>query len=342
MYVEPLEQPIRYLKACSQRLPLLFGDVVFGISADWFPAGPTPGSWLAALPVPAGPHWAVFQQAMGWLAMAGVGGAVLRLRRCTEPALRGLYWLLLAAAASLPLMCASVAMGRLTVAAALGVDAAWAYLATALARKALAQPNLARCATAIMVGAGVVYAHVVGAGMRAWGEARGLAWLSRTEAAWVRLDNLPVSGREVMLLTTGCAAQWVIPFVRHGSGLPLPVNSTPLSAAFFSWHELIRPASNVLELRFPIRPFVATFTDSVYRSAEHPFRTGDHIQTPNFEVDILAAEAGEPTWLRFQFPRSLDDPRYLFLHARAEGYAPFALPAVGERITLPPGAWPQP
>jgi hypothetical protein len=73
-----------------------------------------------------------------------------------------------------------------------------------------------------------------------------------------------------------------------------------------------------------------------------PFHAGERIVTPNFEVTILAADGGEPTWLRFGFPASLDSDRYLFLHAGPQGFSPLSIPPVGSRVTLPPAIWPTP
>lgn len=343
MYVEPLAQPLRYLEACVQRLPLLFGDVVFGIAADWFPSGPPADTWLAALPfIPAWPSWPGFQLAMGWIGVAGVGLVLVALRARTEPAMRAVFWLLLGAAASIVPMCASVAMGRLTLPAALGVDAAWAFCATELVRRAHTHRSAVRWAGAVAAAAMVLGPHAIGAARRAWYEPQALAWLAQTETDWVRLDGLNVAGRKLILLTAGCAAQWVIPFVRHWSGLEMPASSTPLSAAILSSHELIRTADDAIELRLPARPFGATFTNSVYRSANHAFRVGERLHTPNFDVEVLAAESGEPTWLRFQFPKSVDDASYAFLYARPEGFAQLELPEVGGRVMLPPASWPTP
>lgn len=337
MYIEPLANPLRYLHACLERLPLLFGDVVFGIAADWSPGGPPPHTWWAALPLPpAGPHWTQFQTATGWVAFSVVIASLAWFRRA-QPTL---FWLLLAAAASIVPMCASIAMGRLTLPAALGVDAAWAWCAYELARRALVHRKLATGAAALAIGAAVVGVHGVGAGMRAWREPTIYAAISLVETAWVRLDGLDVRNRHVITLTSSSAAQWVIPYVRHLHGLSMPASSTPLSAAFRSPHELFRTADSVLELQIPTRPSDAMFTDSVYRSADQPFHTGDRIVTPRFEVRVLAAEGGEPTRLRFSFPASLDSDQYLFLYAQPQGLTPLALPAVGKSVTLAPSARP--
>lgn len=339
MYIEPLASPLRYFHACIERLPLLLGDVVFGIAADWFPGGPPPGNWWAGLPfLPAGKHWPQFQTGMGWFAVVIVLASLAWLRRARE----SLFWLLLAAATSIVPMCASIAMGRLTLPAALGVDAAWAWCVAGLARRALANRKLTTVVAALATSVSVLGVHVLGAGMRVWREPAFYARISQIETAWVRLDGLDVRDREVFTLTSGSAAQWVIPYVRHLAGLSIPACSTPLSAAFLSSHELIRTADKVLELRLRGRPVAATFTDSVYRSADNPLSAGDRITTPRFEVEVLKADRGEPTWLRFSFPAPLESDQYLFLHAGPRGFAPLILPAVGERVTLEPAAWPAP
>jgi hypothetical protein len=337
MYVEPLANPLRYFEACVGRVPLLFGDVVFGVAADWFPGGPPAQSWWTALSLPGGgPGWPRFQMATGWAALSIVIAGLALFRR-SQPTL---FWLLLAAAASIVPMCASVAMGRLTLPAALGVDAVLAWCTYELARRALSSRRIGSSAAAVVVGAAVLGVHGAGAGLRAWREPHFYASVSELETAWVRLDGLDLRDRHVFTLTSGPAAQWVIPYVRHLHGLSMPASSTPLSAAFLSPHELIRTADNVLELQLAARPEGATFTDSVYRSADNPFHPGDQIRAPRFDVTVLAADRGEPTWLRFTFPSSLESNEYLFLYARPRGLAPLTLPAVGQRVTFGPSAWP--
>jgi len=339
MYVDPLADPLRYFHACIERLPLLFGDVIFGIAADWFPAGPPPHTTWSLIPfLPAGAHWPQFQTAIGWCAVVVVIAGLAWLRRSRESS----FWLLLAAATSIVPMCASIAMGRLTLPAALGVDATWAWCVSELARRALTNRKLTTASAALATGVAVLGVHVLGAGVRAWREPTFYAGMSQIETAWARLDGLDVRNRELITLTSGSAAQWAIPYVRHLSGLSVPASSSPLSAAFLSPHELIRTADNVLELRLPGRPVGATFTNSVYRSGDSPFHAGDRITTPRFEVEVLAADGGEPTWLRFSFPAPLESDQYLFLYALPQGFAPLILPAVGQRVTLAPSAWPAP
>lgn len=341
LYVEPFLDVARYLRACIAHLPLLFGDLVLGFAADWHLWGPPPGSLFARLPMPEGTSWASVQVAVGWVSAVLFAAAVAWLARAAEdPTKRSLLWLLLGAAASLLPMCATVPMGRLTLPAAIGVDAALAFGIYELARRAWRARRAVQFIPVAAFALLVLSCHLVSPGIRAYREAQGYADLSKVEERWARLDGLDIRGRDVVILTAGCTAQWVIPYIRHRHGLTVPRSSTPLSAAFLSPHEVVRSAANTLELRLPGRPIGATILGSVYRSDDHVFHAGDHIPTPNFDVTVLATDRGEPTWLRFTFPVALDDPRYLFLFARPAGLQPLELPPIGERISLPIPAWP--
>jgi hypothetical protein len=66
------------------------------------------------------------------------------------------------------------------------------------------------------------------------------------------------------------------------------------------------------------------------------------LATPGFDVRVIAADGGEPTWLRFSFPRSLDDDAYRFVYPFPKGVARISLPAPGQQLTLPPPAMPTP
>jgi hypothetical protein len=142
------------------------------------------------------------------------------------------------------------------------------------------------------------------------------------------------------MISAGFAAHWVVPFVRHLHGLPPPRACHTLSAAFISPHQLTRVADNVLDVQLPARPFGATFARSVYRAEDRPFAPGDQVSTPGFDVRVIAADGGEPTWLRFTFPRSLDDDGYRFVYPFQRGVIRISLPPLGQQLTLPPPAMP--
>lgn len=339
MYVDPIATPLRYLRAAWERLPLLFGDVVFGIAADWYPGGPPTRPLLFGLPLlPADLSWAPLQRALGFGACGLIGAALIGmwLRRRRGP----VFCLLLGAAIALLPMAASIPMGRLTLPAALGMDAAFGALACALWWRAAGRPG--RLLLAAAVSCSIVWVHGVSAGLRSLREPSFYTLVSRIEEDWGSIAHLDIAGHEVVMVSAGFATHWVVPYVRHLRGLPPPIACHTLSAAFLSPHELTRVADNILDVRLPHRPIGATFAASVYRAEDRPFATGDKLSTPAFDVQVLAADGGEPTWLRFSFPRSLDDDRYRFVYPFRVGVSRISLPTVGQHTTLPPPAFPHP
>ena len=342
IYTDPTAQPLQFLAAVGTRLPLLAGDVVFGVAADWYPNGPAPEAWPWGLSgLLRAQAWRTFQIATSWSALALLATATVWLGTKQDRAARNQHWLLIAAAVALVPMCASVAMSRLTLPAAIGVDAAWGWCTCELAKRAWqARRRYTLLAFGVVAGL-VTSAHIVGAGLRSLGEAMLYAHASHLEEAWARLDAVDVSNRSVLVLTSGIAAQWVIPYVRHRAGLSMPRSSTPLSAAYRTPHEIFRPTDRSLELRVgSIRRTDDKFLGSVYRSRDQPFHVGDRAFGPDFDVTILDVYEGDPTRWRFDFRTSLDSAEYVFLFARPKGLVPFELPPVGQRFVLPVPAWP--
>jgi hypothetical protein len=167
---------------------------------------------------------------------------------------------------------------------------------------------------------------------------------SQTEEQWVlraEIDERAVAGQRIMVVTApDWTSQWALPFVRHLHGLPMPASSELLSAAFEGAHELLRVGPRVLELDILEGAGPMTFAGSVYRPEDAVFHAGDSFDCPHFHVDVLTAARGQPKRMRFTFPWSLDDPRYLFLFPRPAGLARLRLPPVGETLWLPEPAWP--
>ncbi len=99
-------------------------------------------------------------------------------------------------------------------------------------------------------------------------------------------------------------------------GIPLP------------GHEAEQPA---LDLRYAL-----SFVDSLYRD-DTPMRLGQRIELTGVTVEVTAVtDHGRPAEATFRFATRLDDPSMIWLEWRDGVYVPFALPAVGETVTLPP------
>lgn len=351
-YIDPFSDPRRYVSTLLPRMALLFCDLVFGWSAEWSIAGPP---WLGnlhdlkALPE----HWLALpsvravQLALGVLAMLLVLVAVIRSKRASGR-WQTVHWLLLGAVGSLLPVSGVLPMSRLTMAAAIGLDATFGWLAWQLVHGFqfwLRHARL-RAAGAVLAVALLGLLHVVFASARARTEARYYAIRAHSDELWVLRAELPpteLHDKHVIIISApDWAAQFGLPFIRHLHGLEMPASSEVLSAASNSRHELSRIGTNIFDLRLWHAHADPAFLNSVYRHGSSSFRLGDVLQCARFEVRVLATEEGEPTWLRFEFPVSVDDARYVFLYSSPHGLIRMTPPSVGTTLHLPVPTWPRP
>lgn len=357
-YVDPLAEPLRYIKACAERLPLLLGDLTFRYAAEWRYWPPPfrktlldhhllPAGWVAL------GHIQRLQQVLGLIAAALLLAALRALsRRRTHSASPGeetnpppaLYWLLWGALLSLVPTCGTLPMSRLTIAAAIGIDAGLSWLVWSLLRRLRRPGDVLRQLPAVLLAALVIAVHGVHAASRTRDESTTYALRSHLEEAWVLSAELPArqaSDLHVFLIAArDWASQFGIQSVRHLHRLSLPASVELLTAASESPHELVRASENVLDVFLPRQIEYSRFLTSVYRHEDLPFQAGDHLSCARFDVDVLDAHDGEPNHLRFSFPAPLDDPRYVFLYPAGSGMIRLTMPPVGGRFRLPPPAWP--
>jgi hypothetical protein len=349
-YIDPLAEPLRYMSASAKRLPLLLADLAFEFAAEWQYWEPP---WYRALlelhwfP----PTWVTLarlqqiQPVLGLLAAALASIAAWRL--CRAPVAhprRAVGWLLLGGLLALLPMCGALPMGRLTLAAAVGFDAALGWLLWRLCSHVVGSGVLPARVGAVLAASSLIALHVVYASARSLREVSYYALRSRLEEQWVLHAELPdaeLAGKNVIVVSSAdWASQFFLPFVRHLHRRTLPASSEVLSAASGAPHQLLRVAPRVLDLRLPAAPSGNSFSNSAYRSESARFRAGEWYPGPRFNVAIVATADGQPIHLRFVFPVSLDDARYVFLYPTTAGLVRLQLPRVGEQLSLPAPAWP--
>lgn len=89
------------------------------------------------------------------------------------------------------------------------------------------------------------------------------------------------------------------------------------------------------------RHYAFPLLDRLFRDSD-PLRLGQRIDLTGVTVEITALTPdGRPAEATFRFAKLLDDPELRWLAWRGGVYAPFALPAVGETVTLPPARVPE-
>jgi hypothetical protein len=123
-----------------------------------------------------------------------------------------------------------------------------------------------------------------------------------------------------------------LPAMRALQGIPRPEYQRWLATGM-SPIALSRPSANSLELE-PEDGFVHEQTERVTR--RRPFTLGQRIELPGMRVQVLSLTAdGRPKRARFEFERALEDPSYLWLVWRDQGFEPFQPPPLHGSLTIP-------
>ena len=125
------------------------------------------------------------------------------------------------------------------------------------------------------------------------------------------------------------------PYIRAEYGRPLPARMRILASGMTAHLEIARVDDHSLELQ-PEGGFIALDIDKVFRGSTHPMQVGQWVELTDMTVEILSlTEDQRPLRTRFTFLLPLDDPSLLFLEWKNQGFARFALPAIGESVRLP-------
>jgi hypothetical protein len=331
-YISPTESPAEFARAAVERVPVLVGDLVWGIPATWW------GDGMPWAPNPeTGRKWQSF------LGAAGIAALVLvaRFSDRLDERYRSVRWLAAGALLSVVPSSGALPEDRTLVAAAVGVAAViavvislgWDAAAGVVRRKPLGPALLP-----LAVAGFAVYIHGVKAWTRSSQQQRWLAHTIAAQRRWALGAEIPDQGlaeRRVVILTGADFTTIVnLPWVRMVAGHPLPKSYWRLSGAVDA-HDIFRIAPNVIDVAVLSSRLEDTMVGSLYRPRNAGFKVGDVVTQPGLKVEIQTIKGPHPWRTRFTFERSLDDPYYLFLHSTPEGIRPFTMPAVGERQRMP-------
>jgi hypothetical protein len=344
-YISPTGTPLEFVKALAWRLPVLAGDLLFGIAADWYVLGTpwrerlldwnlvSPEVWYAL------PGWQVTQTAIGVTGLGLVALVVWRLPRMLgEERARPVRWLFAGALFSLLPVAGTMVSSRLTVAASVGFDALYGTLIVACATWVWSKtrPVGVRVVAAASC-ALLIWVHGYRSAERSYEEASWYAYHSDLERDWILgadIDDRTVAQQDVMVFgAQDVMTCWYIPYLRAFAGRPRPRSAWVLSGAPQA-HDLIRVAPNAFVLAVLTSDVERMAAGSNYRPLDAPMKVGDEVKLSGMQVKVVSVLRGQPARALFTFDAPLEDPRYLFLHPTERGLRRVRLPAVGERIRL--------
>ena len=344
VYVDPLGEPLGFVRSLATRLPILVADMVLDIPAHYWDVGSPwrdtilrlgwipPDIWIDL------PGWRTWHVVLGYAAVAGALLAVHFGLRLTEarwrPALR---FLALGAALSMLPVAASFPSSRLSLPAWLGGSACFAALLLGVTRRIaqLKTGNRKLLLLATGVAGALVYNLV-------WSPLTAPVLSSvihfESASAWVRLadvDDERLPDQHVFIVNgTDFASTFFFPYVRSYSGLQMPRSSYPLA---FCRHplDLLRDGDNSFLLR-PVGngTFMETDGEIFFRRTDRMPKRGTRFVLPEMTVEVVRTRNGRPLELRYTFTQSLDDPSYVFLVSKPAGMVPLEIPPVGDWIRL--------
>lgn len=308
-YVDPLASPAAFTKVAVTRAPTLALAQLYGIPAEISGMVPGTAPTLALL------------GALGFAVCAWLSLAKLPNRAQTLS-------LLAAFVLSIVPACGTNADDRLLMVpgiAAFGLIGCWArYVAHAPPSFGLRVATAGGMLVHVLMALALLPARSTSSAKMLTGfVARGSDTLPVPEPG--NVETMAISAPDG-LLPSGMVLR------RHLAGnatLPLRV----LSTAPASTLTLSRPALQVLELAsekgMMHDPFVAAVRAD-------PFRAGDRRVVRGIQIEVLAAEQGYPTKLRFTFTTgALEDGTTRFVTWRNHRFEEIELPRVGEALELP-------
>ncbi|HSD66861.1 MAG TPA: hypothetical protein VLF95_09180 [Vicinamibacteria bacterium] len=331
MYLNPLDEPVPYLRAVAERLPVLLAAQAGPGVAD---------GWLLLPPAARLPSYVLVLFTLVVLA------ALLAPLWRRLPACR--FWTV-GAVLSLPPVCATLPMDRLLVFAGVGAMAAIA-LVLAEGREGDSFALLPRARRLLASGAValLILIHLVLAPLLLPLRVLAVGYLARIgerlEASIPRDDA--IRGKTLVILSSAAEMTTFPPWMqRQVSGVPLPAHMRVLATCFAQVH-VARLDERTLRVR-PEKGFLDHDWLRMVRGLSRPFRPGDEVVLSGLRARVREITGdGRPAEVDFTFDVPLEDPSLLWTRLQAGGtLIPWSPPAVGEsqlRPSIAPGRAPRP
>jgi hypothetical protein len=146
-----------------------------------------------------------------------------------------------------------------------------------------------------------------------------------------------LEGRDVVVLNGPSQTVGMYgPFLLHSEGRPVPASWRSLSLGGEHAMFAFRLDERTLELSAIQGAWLLTSGELFFRRAEHGVPAGTVFEFPSLRVEVMTDDGeGHPTKVRFRFPHSLDDPRYLFLTSTRHGLMTWKVPPIKGSAIVP-------
>lgn len=321
-YFDPVAEWQQYLPALVTRISTLMAGLLWVLP---------PELWVLA------PSLRPLQLVVGCIAIAGVGGLILAVRRTlSTEEWRHTRWLVAGGLLSLLPVAATFPAGRLLLVPSLGASALLAVLALGVWR---ALPGLRGWRKLSLGAVAAAMLGVQGLATVVWGlypyVLRTIGDLSLEAIARIEVDEARLAQQRVVTLVVPDPVIGLYPaIIRAAQGRSLPRSWLPLSLAPYD-HVLHRTGDAALELSLPDGRFLSTELEQLFRGPAFAMRVGEQATVKGCRATILEAEGAWPKRIRFEFDMSLDDPDLVLLTQQDGTLKRLRPPPVGGTVTLP-------
>jgi hypothetical protein len=340
-YLDPIGDPLGFVRALPERVLLLLGNLLLGSPIDFLLFDES------VRPLVLGLGAAAVLVVVFWLPRA--------LRRMPPEEAAAVRWFGLGAAGALLVSTPALLGERVLLAASLGGAVVLAALlrdgwrrlrerraVALLGVAALGLSNIA-VAAAALAGKSIFFPAMSQNARRLAREAEISAPVPARVVVLALEDLLALHLPVIRVFEQNVPAERLRGFRadRARGALPLPdwigyQGTTVLSLAATE-HRLRRTAADTFELSTPN----ATMLDGAWaqsvRAPSIPLARGSVIALPFMTATVLEDRGGRPTRVSFRFLQPLDDPSLVFLVLSGDRLRKFAMPGIGAEVDVPRG-----
>jgi len=124
------------------------------------------------------------------------------------------------------------------------------------------------------------------------------------------------------------------PLIWETEGQPLPRRMRLLTSSLFEPVRVHRTDAYTLVV-CPSYGYMAHLLDGLFRNEQHPMALGEHVELTGMTVEVTAlTDDGRAAEAAFRFDVPLEDASLRWLKYEDGNFVPFSPPAVGETLTL--------
>jgi hypothetical protein len=318
LYLDPLREPLEFVRHASERLPVLGLALVAAPFADFWELYPLISPWLRV--------------GVQLLALVVLGVFAFALRRLSNQGARLHFWVLGTVLSLLP-MCATFPHDRLLIGPGIGAMAVIAeMLRDGWARRHRFWPAL---------GVGALGAvHLLLAPVLAPLRAASVGQFSELlRASDATLPSGPGVKDQTLILLNPPLDPFAayLPVYREADGVARPRQQLWLATGVSDLF-----VTTVDDHRLALRPedgFLSSSMQLMLRSPRQAWVRGEQVQLDGASVQITELTGdGRPLQIVVRFDRPLADPSLVWRRWQHTGYAPFVLPPIGKTVVLPKAA----